>query len=35
MDGRIVATGGPELATQLEERGYEWLDSKAEVEGLA
>ena len=35
MDGRIVATGGPELATQLEERGYEWLDSKAEAEGLA
>jgi len=35
MDGRIVATGGPELATQLEERGYEWLASKAEVEGLA
>ena len=35
MGGRIVATGGPELATQLEERGYEWLDSKAEAEGLA
>ena len=25
LDGRIVATGGPELATKLEERGYEWL----------
>ncbi|MEC9264359.1 MAG: ATP-binding cassette domain-containing protein, partial [Candidatus Thermoplasmatota archaeon] len=35
IGGQIVATGGPELATQLEERGYEWLDSKAEVEGLA
>ena len=37
MGGRIVATGGPELATQLEERGYKWLDSKAEAEaeGLA
>jgi Fe-S cluster assembly ATP-binding protein len=35
MGGRIVATGGPELATQLEERGYEWLDSKAKAEGLA
>jgi Fe-S cluster assembly ATP-binding protein len=35
MEGRIVATGGPELATQLEERGYEWLDSKAKAEGLA
>ncbi len=35
IGGQIVATGGPELATQLEERGYEWLDSKAEVEGIA
>jgi Fe-S cluster assembly ATP-binding protein len=25
MDGRIVSSGGPELATKLEERGYEWL----------
>ena len=25
LDGRIVASGGPELATKLEERGYEWL----------
>ena len=25
MQGRIVRSGGPELATQLEERGYEWL----------
>jgi Fe-S cluster assembly ATP-binding protein len=23
VDGRIVASGGPELADQLEERGYE------------
>ena len=35
IGGQIVATGGPELATQLEERGYEWLDPKAEVEGIA
>ncbi len=35
IGGQIVATGGPELATQLEEKGYEWLDSKAEAEGLA
>ena len=35
MGGQIVATGGPELATQLEEQGYEWLDSKAEAEWLA
>ena len=25
MDGRIVRTGGPELAQQLEERGYDWI----------
>ena len=25
MDGRIVSSGGPELATKLEEQGYEWL----------
>ena len=25
LDGKIVASGGPELATKLEERGYEWL----------
>ena len=25
LDGRIVSSGGPELATKLEERGYEWL----------
>ena len=35
MGGRIVATGGPELAMQLEEQGYEWLDSRVEAEGLA
>ena len=25
MDGRIVRDGGPELALELEERGYDWL----------
>jgi len=25
MDGRIVRSGGPELAHELEERGYDWL----------
>jgi Fe-S cluster assembly ATP-binding protein len=30
MDGRIVESGGPELALQLEERGYDWLREKAE-----
>ena len=26
MDGRIVRTGGPELAHELEEKGYEWIE---------
>ncbi len=30
-DGRIVRTGGKELALELEERGYEWLSDVAEV----
>ena len=25
LDGRVVKSGGPELALQLEERGYDWL----------
>lgn len=29
LDGRIVRSGGPELATELEEKGYDWI--KAEV----
>ena len=35
MDGRIVRTGGIELAETLEERGYEWLEEElfAAVEG--
>ncbi len=28
MDGKIVRTGGVELAETLEERGYEWLEEK-------
>ena len=28
MDGRIVETGGPELALSLEEHGYSWLREK-------
>jgi len=32
MDGRIVKTGGPELALEIEKKGYDWI--KAEV-GLA
>jgi len=30
MDGRIVETGGPELALHLEEHGYEWVREKLE-----
>jgi Fe-S cluster assembly ATP-binding protein len=29
IDGRIVASGGYELAQKLEERGYEWLENGA------
>ncbi len=30
LDGRIVETGGPELAFRLEERGYDWVRDKHE-----
>jgi Fe-S cluster assembly ATP-binding protein len=29
LDGRIVKSGGKELALELESRGYEWLDGRA------
>ena len=29
VDGRIVMSGGPELADQLEEKGYEWVRAQA------
>jgi Fe-S cluster assembly ATP-binding protein len=25
MDGRVVRDGGPELALELEEKGYDWI----------
>ena len=28
--GRIVHTGGPELALELEERGYDWIKEEAD-----
>ena len=28
IDGQVVENGGPELATKLEERGYEWIARK-------
>lgn len=27
MDGKIVKSGGPELARELEERGYDWIEN--------
>lgn len=35
LDGRIALTGGPEVARQLEERGYEWLDTPGETASSA
>jgi Fe-S cluster assembly ATP-binding protein len=32
MDGRIVESGGPDLALHLEEHGYEWVREKMENE---
>ncbi len=29
MDGKIVKSGGPELALELEERGYDWIKDEA------
>ena len=31
FDGRIVKTAGPELALELEERGYDWIRKEAET----
>jgi Fe-S cluster assembly ATP-binding protein len=31
--GRIIRTGGKELALELEERGYDWIESEAEAPG--
>jgi Fe-S cluster assembly ATP-binding protein len=28
MDGRIIESGGPDLALKLEEKGYDWLREK-------
>lgn len=32
MQGRIVKTGGPELAKRLEEEGYEWLKEELGIQ---
>jgi Fe-S cluster assembly ATP-binding protein len=34
MNGRIVRAGGPELALELEERGYDWLEPAAAAGGV-
>lgn len=31
IKGKIVKSGGPELALELEERGYDWLEEEAET----
>ncbi|MBI4249828.1 MAG: Fe-S cluster assembly ATPase SufC [Elusimicrobia bacterium] len=35
MDGRIVRSGGPELAHELEAKGYDWLDKNLAGEAAA
>ncbi len=34
-DGRIVQSGGPELALQLEEKGYTWIKDRVAPEAMA
>jgi Fe-S cluster assembly ATP-binding protein len=34
LDGRIVRSGGKELALELEEKGYDWLKEEAEEVGV-
>ncbi len=31
LDGRVVLSGGPEVARQLEQRGYEWLETPGDT----
>lgn len=35
MDGRFVKSGGKELALELEDQGYDWLENKAMLNGEA
>ncbi len=32
IDGKIVQSGGPEMALQLEEKGYDWLEKSPDAE---
>src|SRR5690625_2043912 len=34
MQGRIVKSGGPELAQRLEEEGYEWVKEELGIEDV-
>lgn len=33
IDGRIVKTGGPELALEIEKKGYDWIRAELGIEG--
>ena len=33
--GRIVRTGGPDLALELEERGYDWIKEQVDAADAA
>jgi Fe-S cluster assembly ATP-binding protein len=33
--GRIVKTGGKELALELEEKGYDWIKAEVESQGVS
>jgi len=35
IDGQFVKSGGPELALELEEKGYEWIENGLAVQGKA
>jgi Fe-S cluster assembly ATP-binding protein len=35
MGGRIVESGGPELALHLEDQGYDWVREKYDTEAAA
>jgi Fe-S cluster assembly ATP-binding protein len=35
VDGRIVRSGGPELALELEEKGYGWIEAEAKAPASA
>jgi Fe-S cluster assembly ATP-binding protein len=35
VDGRIVRSGGKEMALELEEKGYSWLEKEPEPAGQA